>query len=171
MSDIAPISSKDFLNLQGFLDIEWRFTPKCVHDANKNMPSRCTAQLNCWVFVQEVSGCWFKSRCISEMFFFWDDTQKKLRDRLQIALLTLSELINLRTITSIPPEIIKKPTGVLMISGGWWKLINLLNNIRTEIWRRSLKTKREGKDKIASDHIYKIYINVFELFNRTDLDK
>ena len=98
-------------------------------------------------------------------------TQKKLRDRLQVALLTLSELINLRTITSIPPEIINKPTGVLMISGGWWKLINLLNNIRTDIWRRSLKTKREGKDKIASDHIYKIYINVFELFNRTDLDK
>ena len=56
-----------------------------------------------------------------------------------------------------------------MISEGGME-VNLLN-IRTEIWRRSLKAKREGKDKIASDHIYKIYITVFELFNRTDLDK
>ena len=71
-TDIAPVSSKGFLDIQA--TIECRFTLKRVRDmirtysqmhrTDKYSKHSSVISLNGWMFLYELSSCGFKSRCI-----------------------------------------------------------------------------------------------------------
>ena len=73
-SDIAPVSSKEFLDIEA--NTKFGFTPKFLHDMIRTYSQMLRTDKyselsliiwsvwrNCWVFVCELSVCGFESRC------------------------------------------------------------------------------------------------------------